>query len=395
MKKRAKSAVGFLFILGLVGLTSNLNLETVRATDKVCSTVEECDALIGNVNEQISGLEEISKETEKVKGEITEKREALNDEVRLIKERIRLTEEKIEMVEADIELKEAEIQLLNEDIEEKKEFLFAQARLQQRTQKNNIFLTVLSESESLTDLIKNFRQYHHFANYTKEKMDEVKKSVSFHKELQYQLVQQKAVVVEESKNLESSKEALEVAVNEAIAEEQRLMRELQALNEQMMEAQEVKEIIEAQRQEIIRETNEVFGIPMQTGYVTCEFGCYVDANGIPHNGIDLGNYGDTSTPILASASGKVIRSGWHHAYGNHVIISHNINGEIYTTVYAHMHRTPYVSTGDYVSKGQQIGTMGNTGNSTGAHLHFELYEGYYNWPHSVNPREYINFPSRW
>lgn len=163
----------------------------------------------------------------------------------------------------------------------------------------------------------------------------------------------------------------------------------------MEEAEEIKRIVEAQRVEIIRETNEVFGIPLATGYVSCEFACYVDANGIPHNGIDLGNYGDTTTPVVASASGKVIRSGWHNSYGNHVIISHNINGEIYTTLYAHMHSTPMVQTGDYVSKGQQLGTMGNSGNSFGAHLHFELYEGYYNWPYSVNPRKYINFPSRW
>ena len=141
--------------------------------------------------------------------------------------------------------------------------------------------------------------------------------------------------------------------------------------------------------------SSTFVIPLQTGYVTCEFGCYVDSKGIAHNGIDLGNRGNTSTPVLASASGIVTRSGWHHAYGNHLMITHNINGQIYTTVYAHLHTTPYVSVGTVVSQGQQVGTMGNTGNSFGAHLHFELYEGYYNYPYSVNPRKYINFPSHW
>ena len=133
-----------------------------------------------------------------------------------------------------------------------------------------------------------------------------------------------------------------------------------------------------------------FIIPLKTGYVSCEFMCYPD-----HTGIDLGNSGNTNTPVLATASGVVTHSGWHHAYGNHVMITHNINGKIMTTVYAHMHTAPYVSVGDIVSQGQQLGTMGNTGNSQGAHLHFEMYEGYYNYPYAVNPRKYIHFPSRW
>lgn len=137
-------------------------------------------------------------------------------------------------------------------------------------------------------------------------------------------------------------------------------------------------------------SSSTFRIPLATGYVSCEFMCYPG-----HNGIDLGNRGDTSTPVLATASGIVTRSGWHSAYGNHVMITHQVNGKVYTTVYAHMHTRPYVSVGQTVSQGQQIGTMGNTGNSFGAHLHFELYEGYYNYPYSVNPRKYINFPSRW
>lgn len=137
-------------------------------------------------------------------------------------------------------------------------------------------------------------------------------------------------------------------------------------------------------------SSATFRIPLATGYVSCEFMCYPG-----HNGIDLGNRGDTSTPVLATASGIVTRSGWHSAYGNHVMITHQVNGKVYTTVYAHMHTRPYVSVGQTVSQGQQVGTMGNTGNSFGAHLHFELYEGYYNYPYSVNPRKYINFPSRW
>ncbi|PAF11521.1 hypothetical protein CHH61_26865, partial [Shouchella clausii] len=64
--------------------------------------------------------------------------------------------------------------------------------------------------------------------------------------------------------------------------------------------------------------------------------------------------------MVASASGTVIRSHYSSSYGNVVYISHNINGQVYTTLYAHM-ESRLVSAGQSVSKGQQIGTLGTTG----------------------------------
>ncbi len=88
---------------------------------------------------------------------------------------------------------------------------------------------------------------------------------------------------------------------------------------------------------------------------------------------------DTSKPpLLAAASGTVTKAysgGWGGGYGNHVIIDH---GNGYQTLYAHA-EVVYVNTGDYVSQGQVIAKMGNTGRvygATGIHLHFELiYNG--------------------
>lgn len=91
-------------------------------------------------------------------------------------------------------------------------------------------------------------------------------------------------------------------------------------------------------------------------------------------------------PIYAAADGVVIRSYYSTSYGNAVFISHSINGQIYTTVYAHM-RNREVSEGQVVSKGQQIGLMGNTGRSYGQHLHFELHRGEWNLSktNAINP----------
>lgn len=87
------------------------------------------------------------------------------------------------------------------------------------------------------------------------------------------------------------------------------------------------------------------------------------------NGIDLG--AARGTPIYAAAGGTVIiarGSGWNGGYGNYVVISHG-NGT--QTLYSHM-SSAIVSSGQSVTNGQVIGYVGNTGLSTGAHLHFEV-----------------------
>lgn len=106
-----------------------------------------------------------------------------------------------------------------------------------------------------------------------------------------------------------------------------------------------------------------------------------------HSGIDIANSADV--PIVAAAGGTVIRANYSSSYGNVVYISHKINGQVYTTVYAHMEQF-YVKSGQSVSKGQQIGIMGNTGRSTGQHLHFEIHKGPWNGSSSsVNPLDYL------
>lgn len=89
-----------------------------------------------------------------------------------------------------------------------------------------------------------------------------------------------------------------------------------------------------------------------------------------YNGVDLAGV-PIGTPIHAAAAGKVIASmpsGYNGGYGQYVIISHP-NGT--QTLYGHMSRNS-VSVGQYVEQGQKIGEVGNTGKSTGKHLHFEI-----------------------
>ena len=110
-----------------------------------------------------------------------------------------------------------------------------------------------------------------------------------------------------------------------------------------------------------------FGRPLATyKYVSCYFG----GNG--HRGTDYAAPGGTE--IYAVSGGVVTAAAYHYSWGYYVQVYHgkDDNGNSYSTLYAHMNSAPIVSVGQSVSKGQTLGYVGSTGNSTGNHLHLEM-----------------------
>ena len=129
---------------------------------------------------------------------------------------------------------------------------------------------------------------------------------------------------------------------------------------------------------------ELFMYPIQGRYITSNFGMRKDPiSGALnlHTGIDL--RAETGTTVMASLDGvvSVVSENW--LYGKHIIISHD-NG--YKTLYAHLNSFS-VKQGDRVARGRKIGESGNTGYSTGPHLHFGMYDKNNKL---VNPLELLN-----
>lgn len=117
------------------------------------------------------------------------------------------------------------------------------------------------------------------------------------------------------------------------------------------------------------------GIPAR-GVLTSHYGARW---GRTHEGIDIG--GSIGTPITATAAGVVKKSGWNGGFGKCVIIDHGNN---ITTLYAHC-SSLNVSEGTRVKRGQVIARIGNTGRSTGPHLHYEVRVN----GNPVNPARYL------
>jgi murein DD-endopeptidase MepM/ murein hydrolase activator NlpD len=116
--------------------------------------------------------------------------------------------------------------------------------------------------------------------------------------------------------------------------------------------------------------------PAVGGYISSDVGMRW---GSMHKGMDIAR--PSNRNIKAADNGTVVFAGWDGDYGNKIIINHN-NG--IRTVYAHLNSIS-VSVGDIVQQGSKIGVMGSTGQSTGIHLHFEVYKN----GALQNPRDYL------
>ena len=98
-----------------------------------------------------------------------------------------------------------------------------------------------------------------------------------------------------------------------------------------------------------------------------------------HPGLDISTR--RHEPVLATAEGTVVKSGWSGDYGKAVEIAHTTG---YTTIYGHLD-VVLVADGQHVRRGERIGLVGSTGRSTGPHLHYEIRKD----DRALNPLEYI------
>lgn len=134
-----------------------------------------------------------------------------------------------------------------------------------------------------------------------------------------------------------------------------------------------------ERKEILRSTPARWPC---YGWVTSEFGFRYDpftGEKTFHKGIDIAT--SVGVPVLAPADGVVISTGYSTGLGNEVVLDHGLD---IITLYGHLNDIK-VKVGDRVLRGQVIGSVGNSGRTTGPHLHYEVIVNGIN----VNPRKYI------
>ena|SRR5208282_2015606 len=137
--------------------------------------------------------------------------------------------------------------------------------------------------------------------------------------------------------------------------------------------------------------------PVSGGRITNGYGPRTDPvsgkKGVMHHGVDIGVA--KGTPVKATGGGTVVRAGWQSkdhskGFGQRVTIDHG-NGN--TSTSGHMSRVD-VQKGDKVKSGQQIGLSGNSGKSTGPHVHYEERNNGQSHPPTYDPAHYTPKPPR-
>ena len=182
---------------------------------------------------------------------------------------------------------------------------------------------------------------------------------------------QKAALNNKTSELAENISQTDESISKAEAEEQALKEAQIEANKKVDEAaKELDAALNAANQAYGNASIQCsldFGRPLATyKYISCYFG----GNG--HRGTDYAAPGGTE--IYAVSGGVVTAAAYHYSWGYYVQVYHgkDDNGNSYSTLYAHMNSAPIVSVGQSVSKGQTLGYVGSTGNSTGNHLHLEM-----------------------
>ena len=350
--------------------------------------------------------------------------------------KINATNQSIAVVELDIEIANEEISELEKEIEalqdkiDRRDALLRERARAIQTGGTVSYIDVLLGANSFVDFIDRF-------SAVSTLMDADRQIMREQKEDQEKLEIQKAELIVKKENLEANKVELEKLKAELVQqkkEKNQLVDELEKEEARLHDQKEqlethIHENIELSKEkeaEIQKEQNRLLEIARkkalekaaakkkQQGSVSADSGNLPTVSAGTwtrpaagrftsgfgrrdigpigsknHLGIDIAN--SIGTPVIAAADGVVSYVGTMSGYGKLVMVTHSLDGAQFTTVYAHLSGFTS-SVGDVVSKGDQIAKMGNTGNSTGPHLHFEIHVGEWNGKRSnaVNPLRYIS-----
>ena len=381
----------FISLLLSVAVAMTMTLSTVMTPLAASSSVSD---LRQKLQEQQAELEKVNqqlKETQSTKADAQALKQQLEQQKSLLLGQIANLTEQIGKLDNDIVNKQDEIAQKQQEVDQK------QAEYDQRWEDFKGRMKAMQRlndggSIALLSSATNLYQLLTFATTLEQIVSKDEQICQQLEDEHTQLEQQKAELEQAKADLEATKADYEsqkaaldsktselaqnisqtnASISEAEAEEQALKEAQIEANKRVDEAaKELDAALNAANQAYGNASIQCsldFGRPLATyKYVSCYFG----GNG--HRGTDYAAPGGTS--IYAVTGGVVTAAAYHYSWGYYVQVYHGKDdkGNSHSILYAHMNSAPIVSVGDSVSKGQTLGYVGSTGNSTGNHLHLEM-----------------------
>lgn len=357
------------------------------------------------VNTSAKTLKQLEDEVNKFTADLESKNNqiATNDaEVAEIKKKIADIESQISAIQNETAVLEQEIEESNVEIAEKSEQSKSLFQYIQVSEGENAYLEYIFGATDVTDMVYRMAVVEQLTEYNDQIMDELTQLIEDNKVRKEELATKNTELENLTKELEAEQEKINAetaSIKDAMptVEQQKREAEKQLAYYKKLGCGENEDINSCEMRVNGNSVPSASGFyrPMMSGYVTQN---WMNAG---HLGIDLSNTNKT-IEIYPVASGVVFAKYYDSAGALVLKIRHNVNGKYIYSTYAHLSAW-YVNVGDVVTPDTLIGRMGNTGNSTGAHLHLELTTcdwhagGGCTWStyqkSTINPRQYIGFPS--
>lgn len=373
MKSVKRILCAFLAVLTLLTLAAAGSVRPAYAAKTAAELEEEQRkaAQIAALEQKKKEQQEKLKELEKQIAEAKAKKEDVMVTKKLLDQRNQLLLEQIDDTQNQID--DAAAQIARYELLEQEQYeLFCQQVRSEEERGSLSYLSVLFKATSMADLLNRMEFVNEVAEYNKTLIAAMKETRENIKAEKTEMEAKEAQLGEQQDELQGRLDETTKLMNEYAADQKAL--------EQMHAAEEkAADEIDAQIARLIADSDVVPGSegfiwPVSTSkMISSPIGSRVAPGGFGstnHKGVDICNVGYTSS-VYATKSGRVLltnSSGWGGGYGNYVVIDH---GGGLTTLYAHM-SVVKVSPGDTVSQGTVIGVTGNTGASTGPHLHYEV-----------------------
>lgn len=411
LKKASKVVFALLLASALTVVSVSQQMTPVSAASTLSELEQQQENLKNQKEENDQKLDELKENVAKQE----EYKETLNSQIEVIQQEIDTYNLEITQLNQEISEKEDEIAdkevSINENFEKLKERLCALYKAGEAST-----LAIVLDADNLSDMLRKTEIMRAVTAHDTELMDTLKTEMKDIEEQKSAIEADKTELTESRAALQDSQKELSTLMEEAdslLTDLEREQKELEMKNESLDEdMQEAEAALDqwyadyyASKEDDSSSNNS--GSSNNSSSGNSNSGSSTPTNGtgqfmwpVPgyygaitqgfhsgHKGLDISGGGIYGQPIVAADSGYVMFAGFgsaansHNRYGYCVDIDH---GNGYATRYAHCSALT-VSTGTYVEKGQVIGYVGNTGESYGAHLHFEIrYNGT-----AVNPSNYV------
>ena len=373
MKSAKRILCAFLAVLTLLTLAAAGSVRPAYAAKTAAELEEEQRkaAQIAALEQKKREQQEKLKDLEKQIAEAKAKKEDVMVTKNLLDQRNQLLLEQIDDTQNQID--DAAAQIARYELLEQEQYeLFCQQVRSEEERGSLSYLSVLFKATSMVDLLNRMEFVNEVAEYNKTLIAAMKETRENIKAEKTEMEAKEAQLGQQQDELQGKLDETTKLMNEYAAD-QKALEKMHAAEEKAADE------IDAQIERLIADSDVVPGSegfiwPVSTSkMISSPIGSRVAPGGFGstnHKGVDICNVGYTSS-VYATKSGRVLltnSSGWGGGYGNYVVIDH---GGGLTTLYAHM-SVVKVSPGDTVSQGTVIGVTGNTGASTGPHLHYEV-----------------------